>query len=126
MGIELRSAQRTGLARSLRHAGGCIGLASGHLFEYCSTALFGIDRPASSAILSFEARPAGIALINCVGIGGGSAIGPLIIGYLKDATGSFTSGLLYVVAMLIMGIMSIAIVARQIRVATRAPNPSAA
>jgi len=74
--------------------------------------------PASSAILSFEARPAGIALINCVGIGGGSAIGPLIIGYLKDATGSFTSGLLYVVAMLIMGIMSIAIVARQIRVAT--------
>jgi len=48
--------------------------------------------PASATILSPNARPAGIALINCIGIGGGSAIGPLVIGYLKDLTGSFTSG----------------------------------
>ena len=82
--------------------------------------------PASAAILSPEARPAGIALINCVGIGGGSAIGPLVIGYLKDLTGSFTAGLVYVVAMLIMAVICIAIVATQTRIATPMPSPSAA
>ena len=82
--------------------------------------------PASSAILSSEARPAGIALINCVGIGGGSAIGPLVVGYLKDLTGSFTSGLVYVVAMLIMAVICITIVAAQTRIATPIPSPSAA
>jgi len=82
--------------------------------------------PASSAILSSEARPAGIALINCVGIGGGSAIGPLVVGYLKDLTGSFTAGLVYVVAMLIMAVICITIVAAQIRIATPMPSPSAA
>ena len=82
--------------------------------------------PASSAILSSEARPAGIALINCVGIGGGSAIGPLVVGYLKDLTGSFTAGLVYVVAMLIMAVICITIVAAQTRIATPIPSPSAA
>jgi ACS family 4-hydroxyphenylacetate permease-like MFS transporter len=82
--------------------------------------------PASSAILSSEARPAGIALINCVGIGGGSAIGPLVVGYLKDLTGSFTAGLVYVVAMLVMAVICISIVAAQTRIATPMPSPSAA
>ena len=80
--------------------------------------------PASSTILSAEARPAGIALINCVGIGGGSAIGPLVVGYLKDMTGSFSAGLAYVVAMLIMGVICIAVVATRTRIAT--PMPSTA
>ena len=80
--------------------------------------------PASSAILSPEARPPGIALINCVGIGGGSAIGPLVVGYLKDWTGNFTSGLLYVVAMLIVGVICIALVAAQTQVVTPSPSPS--
>jgi ACS family 4-hydroxyphenylacetate permease-like MFS transporter len=82
--------------------------------------------PASAAILSSDARPAGIALINCVGIGGGSAVGPAVIGYLKDLTGSFTSGLLYVVAMLIMGVICISIVSAQTRVSRPMPSPSAA
>jgi len=82
--------------------------------------------PASTAILSSEARPAGIALINCIGIGGGSAIGPLVIGYLKDITGSFASGLVYVVAMLIMAVICIAIVAAQTRTATPMPSLSTA
>ena len=80
--------------------------------------------PASSTILSAEARPAGIALINCAGIGGGSAIGPLVVGYLKDMTGSFSAGLAYVVAMLIMSVICIAVVATRTRVAT--PMPSTA
>jgi len=80
--------------------------------------------PASNTILSAEARPAGIALINCAGIGGGSAIGPLVVGYLKDMTGSFSAGLAYVVAMLIMSVICIAVVATRTRVAT--PMPSTA
>ena len=80
--------------------------------------------PASHTILSAEARPAGIALINCAGIGGGSAIGPLVVGYLKDMTGSFSAGLAYVVAMLIMSVVCIAVVATRTRVAT--PMPSTA
>jgi ACS family 4-hydroxyphenylacetate permease-like MFS transporter len=82
--------------------------------------------PASSAILSSNARPAGIALINSIGLAGGSSIGPLVIGYLKDMTGSFTSGLLYVVAMLVVGIICIAIVAAQTQSATPTPSPTPA
>jgi MFS transporter, ACS family, 4-hydroxyphenylacetate permease len=78
--------------------------------------------PASNAILSAQARPAGIALINCVGIGGGSAIGPLVVGYLKDMTGSFAAGLAYVVAMLIIGVFCIAIVSARTRAATPVPS----
>ena len=82
--------------------------------------------PASTAILSPEARPAGIALINCIGIGGGSAIGPVVIGYLKDLTGSFTAGLVYVVVMLIIAVICIASVAARTRVAPAVSGSSAA
>lgn len=73
--------------------------------------------PTSNAILSSEARPAGIALINCVGTGGGAAIGPAVIGYLKDLTGGFTAGLVYVVAMLLVAVVCIVTVAAHTRVA---------
>jgi ACS family 4-hydroxyphenylacetate permease-like MFS transporter len=79
--------------------------------------------PASATILSPNARPAGIALINCIGIGGGSAIGPLVIGYLKDLTGSFTSGLGYVVVMLIVGVVCVTLVAAPTHAATSIPSP---
>jgi len=82
--------------------------------------------PASTAILSPEARPAGIALINCIGIGGGSAIGPVVIGYFKDLTGSFTAGLVYVVVMLIIGVICIASVAARTHVAPAVSGSSAA
>jgi MFS transporter, ACS family, 4-hydroxyphenylacetate permease len=98
------------------------GLILVSLGSFCALLTFWTF-PASSAILSAEARPAGIALINCVGIGGGSSIGPLVVGYLKDLTGSFTAGLLYVVAMLIIGVICIAAVAAQTRVVA-APSPS--
>lgn len=78
--------------------------------------------PASSAVLSPEARPAGIALINSVGLAGGSAVGPLVIGFFKGTTGSFTFGLLYVGAVLLVGVICIAFVAAQTQSAT--PRPS--
>ena len=76
------------------------------------------------AILSPAARPAGIAFINTIGIGGGSAISPLVIGYLKDLTGGFTSGLIYVIAMLIMSVICVTIVAAQMRTPAPVPSPS--
>jgi len=51
------------------------------------------------SVLSTAARPAGIALISTAGIFG-SAVSPSIIGFLRDRTGSFASGLLYMVALL--------------------------
>ena len=76
------------------------------------------------AILSPAARPAGIAFVNTIGIGGGSAISPLVIGYLKDLTGGFTSGLVYVIAMLIMSVICVTVVAAQMRTPASVPSPS--
>ncbi len=44
-----------------------------------------------TAFLSGTATAAGIALINSVGNLGGS-VGPYVVGFLSDATGSFTQG----------------------------------
>jgi MFS transporter, ACS family, 4-hydroxyphenylacetate permease len=52
--------------------------------------------------LSFGARALGIAVINAVG-NIGSAFNPLIVGWLKDLTQSFTTGLIYAAVLLIVG-----------------------
>ena len=100
-----------------------LGLVFVSIGSFCGLLVFW-TLPASAAILSPDARPAGIALINCIGIGGGSAIGPIVIGYLKDWTGSFTSGLVYVVAMLIMSMICVTLVATPTHAATTIPSPS--
>ena len=100
-----------------------LGLVFVSIGSFCGLLVFW-TLPASAAILSPDARPAGIALINCIGIGGGSAIGPIVIGYLKDWTGSFTSGLVYVVAMLIMSMTCVTLVATPTHAATTIPSPS--
>jgi ACS family 4-hydroxyphenylacetate permease-like MFS transporter len=82
--------------------------------------------PASAAILSPDARPAGIAFINCIGIGGGSSIGPFVVGYLKDLTGSFAAGFLYIVAMLLIAVICISVIAAQTRLAPAVPSASSA
>jgi ACS family 4-hydroxyphenylacetate permease-like MFS transporter len=64
-----------------------------------------------ASILSQAARPAGIALISTAGIFG-SAVSPSIIGFLRDETGTFTSGLLYMVALLIASIGCVWVSAR--------------
>jgi ACS family 4-hydroxyphenylacetate permease-like MFS transporter len=102
-----------------------LGLVFVSMGSFCGLLTFWTV-PTSAAILSPDARPAGIALINCIGIGGGSAIGPIVIGYLKDLTGSFTSGLVYVVAMLIMGVICITLVAVPTHAATSIPSPRTA
>jgi MFS transporter, ACS family, 4-hydroxyphenylacetate permease len=102
-----------------------LGLALVSIGSFCGMLMFWTF-PASNAILSSEARPAGIALINCIGTGGGAAIGPLVIGYLKDVTGSFTAGLAYVVVMLVVGVVCIATVAAHARVVTPMRSPTTA
>jgi len=52
--------------------------------------------------LSFTARALGIAVINAVG-NIGSALNPLVVGWLKDATQSFATGLIYASVLLVVG-----------------------
>ncbi|STG52575.1 putative 4-hydroxyphenylacetate permease hpaX [Escherichia coli] len=52
--------------------------------------------------ISLRARAIGIAVINATG-NIGSALSPFMIGWLKDLTGSFNSGLWFVAALLVIG-----------------------
>jgi ACS family 4-hydroxyphenylacetate permease-like MFS transporter len=76
------------------------GLAMVSVGAFCAMAILW-TLPASA--LSHAARPAGIALISMAGIFG-SAVSPSIIGFFRDRTGSFSSGLLYLVALLLVAI----------------------
>lgn len=64
------------------------------------------------AILSEAARPAGIGLISAIGLLG-SAASPAVIGILKDLTGTFTSGLVYVTILLLVSMVLTGIVSRR-------------
>ncbi|MCE7763097.1 MFS transporter [Pseudomonas putida] len=52
--------------------------------------------------LTFRARAIGIAVINAVG-NIGSALNPLVVGWLKDLTQSFTAGIVYATVLLVVG-----------------------
>jgi D-galactonate transporter len=52
--------------------------------------------------LSAEAAAVGIALISSIGVVGGF-VGPALLGFTKDATGSFTMGISIVAAIMIVG-----------------------
>ncbi|UNH30223.1 4-hydroxyphenylacetate permease [Moellerella wisconsensis] len=52
--------------------------------------------------ISLRARAVGIAVINATG-NIGSAVSPLLIGWFKDTTGSFNSGLYFVAGLLVIG-----------------------
>jgi MFS family permease len=55
-----------------------------------------------SSLLSGRAAAGGIALINAIGVTGG-LFGPVIVGALKDATGSLNPGLLVLAGVLLVG-----------------------
>jgi len=52
--------------------------------------------------LSFQARAIGIAVINAAG-NIGSAVNPVVVGWLKDLTQSFHAGLMYATVLLVVG-----------------------
>jgi ACS family tartrate transporter-like MFS transporter len=54
-----------------------------------------------SRFLSGSALAAGIALINTMAALGG-AVGPMMVGYVRQLTGGFTGGLLFLSALLVI------------------------
>ncbi|MBD2825419.1 4-hydroxyphenylacetate permease [Xenorhabdus szentirmaii] len=56
--------------------------------------------------ISLRARAVGIAVINATG-NVGSAVSPLLIGWLKDQTGSFSAGLYFVAGLLLIGALMV-------------------
>ncbi|AWN43060.1 MFS transporter [Methylobacterium durans] len=71
--------------------------------------------------LSGSAAAVGIATINSIGNLGGF-VGPWAIGWIKDQTGSFTGGLIFVAALLVLSAIVTLVVARS----GRRPEPAGA
>jgi ACS family 4-hydroxyphenylacetate permease-like MFS transporter len=65
----------------------------------------------ATPLLTLEQRPASIALISTAGILG-SATSPTIVGFLRDLSHNFNSGLWYAVGLLLFGIVTILTVSR--------------
>lgn len=59
--------------------------------------------------ISIQARALGIAVINATGMTG-AALGPLLMGWMKDITGSFNAGIYMVAAFLMLGAIVIAFI----------------
>ncbi|MGT2472785.1 MFS transporter [Paraburkholderia terrae] len=69
--------------------------------------------------LSFRARAIGIAVINATG-NISSALNPLIVGWLRDATHSFSAGLLYSAVLLVVGVIIVTLLPMEKREAPHA------
>jgi ACS family 4-hydroxyphenylacetate permease-like MFS transporter len=72
---------------------------------FCAVGTFaaqGIFWTLPATFLSTEARPIGIAMINTIGMLG-TAIGPVVVGALKDYTGTFTVALVFVAGCILLG-----------------------
>ncbi len=80
------------------------GIAMASTGGFCAMAIFWT---APDKVLSSRSKPVGVALINAVG-NIGSALSAFVVGYLRDATNSFSSGLLYAVVVLLLGTLFIA------------------
>lgn len=59
--------------------------------------------------ISVQARALGIAVINATGMTG-AALGPLLMGWMKDITGSFNAGIYMVAAFLVLGAVVVAFI----------------
>lgn len=59
--------------------------------------------------ISIQARALGIAVINATGMTG-AALGPLLMGWMKDITGSFNAGIYMVAAFLVLGAVVISFI----------------
>jgi ACS family tartrate transporter-like MFS transporter len=75
--------------------------------------------------LSGPAAAAGIATINSIGNLGGF-VGPSMIGWIKDRTGSFAGGLYFVAALLVLSAAVTLLLARRANRVAQAEAPSAA
>jgi ACS family 4-hydroxyphenylacetate permease-like MFS transporter len=78
-----------------------------------------------SIILPREARAAGLAFLNTIGIVG-SMLSPLLVGYLKDQTGGFMLPMLAIAGLLILGVLLMLLVPRGVLERTAEPVPQPA
>lgn len=69
--------------------------------------------------ISFKARAIGIAVINAFG-NIGSALNPLVVGWLKDLTQSFNAGIVYCTILLVVGSLLIFLLPLPATTATKA------
>lgn len=79
---------------------------------FCAAGTFsaqGIFWTLPASFLSPKARPIGIAMVNTIGMLG-TTVGPVVVGWLKDETGSFTAGVLFVVGCVIAGAIAVIVV----------------
>jgi ACS family 4-hydroxyphenylacetate permease-like MFS transporter len=74
-----------------------------------------------SILLPREARAAGLAFLNTVGIGG-STLSPLLVGYLRDTTGGFMVPMLAIAGLLVIGVVLMLLVPRGLLEQTGEPE----
>jgi ACS family tartrate transporter-like MFS transporter len=94
-----------GIALSMSIAAGSNLVIAMSAFSLATMALYSFPSPfwiLPTIFLSGPAAAASIALVNSAGNLGGFA-GPYVIGYLADKTGSYTGGLMYLVASGLVG-----------------------
>jgi ACS family 4-hydroxyphenylacetate permease-like MFS transporter len=99
----------------------CVGLSALSLVKFvglalCSVGIFSAQSlfwTLPPAYLSPRARPIGIAGVNSIGVAG-SVVAPVVIGWLTDRTHSFTAGLMFVAAMLVISIICVLLITMRI------------
>lgn len=64
-----------------------------------------------ATFLSAGARPVGIAMINTIGMLG-TTVGPVVVGWLKDYSGNFTLGLVFVSGCIVLGALCVIAIPR--------------
>lgn len=127
MVLWARNSDRTG-ERTWHVVGACLLAAAGLAFATGATTVFAVlvaltlvnigisaSKPPlwsmPTLFLSGPAAAAGIATINSIGNLGGF-VGPSMIGWIKDMTGSFTGGLYFVAALLVISAIVTLILAK--------------
>lgn len=70
-------------------------------------------------VLPERSRPTGIAIIHAFGTVG-AALSPVVVGFLRDRTGLFSSGLVFAVAMLSLSVLAICSVRPDVRTTAKA------
>lgn len=82
---------------------------------FCAVGTFsaqGIFWTLPATFLSTEARPIGIAMINTIGMLG-TTVGPIAVGWLKDYTGTFAAGLVFVAGSILLGTVCVFAIPRE-------------
>lgn len=96
-----------------------LGLTVGGVF---STAVWSLFFAMPSAVLPRQAHAVGIAFMNTIGMCG-TALSPLIIGFLRDRTGGFSAPMIFVGCLLLAGAAVMLLVPRRLLVGDGAGAP---